>query len=74
MCLNSFKCHESYKRAVIQAEDPDILVGYDVQKSSWSFLVKRATIKFELNLAALLSRFINSEFESKLMSSAKADK
>ena len=62
------------KSSLIQAEDPDILVGYDVQKSSWSFLVKRATVKFELNLAALLSRFLSSEFESKLMSSAKADK
>jgi len=40
----------------LQVEDPDILVGYDVQKSSWSLLVKRATIKFELSLAPMLSR------------------
>ena len=35
--------------------DPDIFVGYEIQKASWGFLLKRAA-HLNVNLISLLSR------------------
>ena len=57
-----------------QDEDPDMLVGYETQQSSWGFLVKRSTNKYNLTLPPMLSRLPEGQYESRFMSSAKSDK
>jgi hypothetical protein len=57
-----------------QDEDPDMLVGYETQQSSWGFLVKRSANKYNLNLPPLLSRLPEGQYESRFMSSSKSDK
>ena len=51
-----------------------MLIGYDVQKGSWAFLLKRASVKFDINLAQMLSRIPDGQFESKMIPSSKNDK
>lgn len=49
----------------VDHHDPDICVGYEVQQSSWGYLLERsATIG--LNLAPLLSRLPGNERESQM--------
>ena len=38
--------------------DPDILTGYEIQNSSWGYLMKRAKLQYDINYAEHLSRII----------------
>lgn len=49
---------------IVKTEDPDILVGYDTQRTSWGFLCRRASA-FRIDLPTQLSRIPLSNFESK---------
>ncbi|TRY62525.1 hypothetical protein TCAL_16616 [Tigriopus californicus] len=49
----------------VQAHDPDILCGYEVQMSSWGYVIERAS-RCDLNLAPSLSRVPSREKESKM--------
>ena len=49
----------------VQELDPDILVGYEVQMSSWGYLIERAA-KLDINLAPLISRLPDNPAESKM--------
>lgn len=42
--------------------DPDILVGYEIQKSSWGYLLERGS-QLRLDLASMLSRVPKSPEE-----------
>ncbi|KAJ9618304.1 DNA polymerase zeta [Taxawa tesnikishii (nom. ined.)] len=41
---------------VVRSYDPDILTGYEVHNSSWGYLMERARLKYEFNLADEFSR------------------
>jgi DNA polymerase zeta len=41
---------------IVRELDADILVGYEVHNGSWGYLVERARLKFEFDLASELSR------------------
>lgn len=49
----------------VQSHDPDILCGYEVQMSSWGYVIERAS-SCDLNLAPMLSRVPSREKESKM--------
>ena len=49
---------------VVKVEDPDILVGFETQRSSWGFLCRRAS-SLHIDLPTQLSRIPCSPFESK---------
>ena len=66
-CIQIFKTEtELIKKLIdkVKTEDPDILVGYDTQRSSWGFLCRRASA-FGIDLPTELSRIPLSTFESK---------
>ena len=48
----------------VREVDPDVLVGYETQRSSWGFLCRRATI-LNINLAAQLSRMPTAATDSR---------
>jgi DNA polymerase zeta len=50
---------------MLQFHDPEILVGYEVQMSSWGYLIERAA-KLGFNLAPKLSRMPGKERDSKM--------
>ncbi|KAF2674391.1 hypothetical protein BT63DRAFT_474143 [Microthyrium microscopicum] len=41
---------------IVRDIDPDILCGFEVQKSSWGYLIERARLKFEFEVCDELSR------------------
>lgn len=41
---------------IVRAYDPDILTGYEVHNSSWGYLMERARLKYEYDLANEFSR------------------
>ena len=41
---------------LVEAFDPDILCGYEINASSWGFLVERFRAAYDINLLPLLSR------------------
>lgn len=41
---------------IVRSFDPDILTGYEVHNSSWGYLMERARLKYEFNLADEFSR------------------
>ncbi|KAI8870854.1 DNA/RNA polymerase, partial [Ramicandelaber brevisporus] len=45
---------------IVKHVDPDILVGFDVQRSSWGYLLERALFTFNLNLGLSLSRVVSN--------------
>lgn len=47
---------------LVRRWDPDILVGYEIQKSSWGYLLERAS-QLRLDLASMLSRVPKSPEE-----------
>lgn len=49
---------------IIREWDPDILAGYEIQMSSWGYLIERAEV-LNINLRLLLSRLIDKN-EAKL--------
>jgi DNA polymerase elongation subunit (family B) len=51
---------------IVQLQDPDILLGFEIQKTSWCFLIKRA-LKLGINdICKLLSRLPKSSRDSVL--------
>ena len=59
---------------VVQLHDPDIILGFEIQKTSWCYLVKRA-IKLGINdICKLLSRLPKSNRDSVLRSANKSKK
>ncbi|TQS35389.1 hypothetical protein Golomagni_04190 [Golovinomyces magnicellulatus] len=53
---------------IVRNHDPDILTGYEIQNSSWGYLVERARLKYDYDLCEELSRIkpeFNSRFNSK---------
>ena len=45
---------------IVRELDPDILVGYEVHNGSWGYLIERARLKFEFDLASELSRAVTA--------------
>ncbi|OLL22088.1 DNA polymerase zeta catalytic subunit [Neolecta irregularis DAH-3] len=41
---------------IVRRVDPDILAGYEVQNSSWGYLIERARLKYDIPLCDELSR------------------
>ncbi|RKF75527.1 DNA polymerase zeta catalytic subunit [Golovinomyces cichoracearum] len=41
---------------IVRNHDPDILTGYEIQNSSWGYLVERARLKYDYDLCEELSR------------------
>lgn len=41
---------------IVRNYDPDILTGYEVQNSSWGYLIERARMKYDYNLCDEVSR------------------
>lgn len=68
--LKSVKCvnkEEELFEIVLKAVrqfDPDILVGFEIQKSSWSFLVRRALRLKIVDYCSDLSRLPKQKRES----------
>ena len=59
---------------IVQIHDPDILVGFEIQKTSWCYFVKRA-IKLGINdICKLLSRLPKSNRDSVLRIAGKTKK
>lgn len=56
----------------IQHHDPDILVGYEIQKSSWCFLAQRAEKLGIKDFCALISRLPKCKEESRCLISNKS--
>jgi DNA polymerase elongation subunit (family B) len=48
--------HLYFLRCLTYSYDPDLLLGYDVQRSSWGYLIDRARLVYNMNLCAMLSR------------------
>ncbi|POS86097.1 hypothetical protein EPUL_001775 [Erysiphe pulchra] len=49
---------------IVRNNDPDILTGYEVQGSSWGYLIERARLKYDYNLSEEFSR-IKSQSHSR---------
>jgi len=59
---------------IVQIHDPDIILGFEIQKTSWCYLVKRA-IKLGINnICKLLSRLPQSNRDSVLRIAGKSKK
>ena len=50
---------------MFQSHDPDIICGYEVQMSSWGYLIERGAY-LGIPVAPMLSRLPSREKESKL--------
>lgn len=50
---------------VVRAWDPDILIGYEIQMSSWGYVIERAEI-LNINLRLLISRLVDKK-ETKIV-------
>jgi DNA polymerase zeta len=48
---------------LIRQYDPDILLGYDIQKGSWGYLVERYKLKYQLDFLQEISR-VNENFKT----------
>lgn len=49
---------------IVRNYDPDILTGYEIQNSSWGYLIERARLKYDYDLCEELSR-IKPEYTSR---------
>ena len=58
---------------IVRELDPDILVGYEVHNGSWGYLIERARLKFEFDLASELSR-VKSEPQKRFGFGKDADR
>jgi DNA polymerase zeta len=58
---------------IVRELDPDILVGYEVHNGSWGYLIERARLKFEFDLASELSR-VKSEPQKRFRFGKDADR
>jgi DNA polymerase elongation subunit (family B) len=56
--------YKNIKNILFKEMSPDILVGYEVQRSSWGYLCRRAAT-LNINYAVNLSRMPSSTFESR---------
>ncbi|PHH82645.1 hypothetical protein CDD82_5281 [Ophiocordyceps australis] len=50
---------------IVRRLDPDILTGYEVQSSSWGYLIERARVKYEVDLCKELSR-IKTDWQGRI--------
>ncbi|RKF64936.1 DNA polymerase zeta catalytic subunit [Erysiphe neolycopersici] len=49
---------------IVRNYDPDILTGYEVQSSSWGYLIERARLKYDYNLCGEFSRIKYQTYSS----------
>ena len=59
---------------IVQLHDPDIILGFEIQKTSWCFLVKRAINLGIENICTLISRLPKSNRDSILRIAGKSKK
>ena len=56
----------------IQDIDPDVIVGYEVQMSSWGYLIERAAT-LDINICQMLSRIVDNEKEIQIKGDAESE-